>query len=1209
MFKSISMATPNSTVTATFTADETCQVGVPEASVVRVNGVLTTSRDISLSSGDKIDMDVTSGPGNGSVFIPWTYNGNECYFGVASKAASNRPTLKSKFRGKLWFEIGGTTLFSYKTASTENTLGLNGTTSGTQTTDLAPVIDPASKSIYFIRADGAQVYKTTYPSVPRSHTYLWNGQLGSSGNYESYVLCEDGFIYRGINAQKSTATYPDIRTMWSDGVNLYLAGVNKFLRLSDPETISQTYTTTETINYGVSLASTTMLVTASGKILKVVGTTITVAYSAAAVGVPSTFKNQFVFPICEEFKLRIFSNTGNFIKDVGTGDLLPWATGASNRDDYMALAGADSNDVLIYSSFDHGPSTHTFNYRTSYATMIGAELIGSHYLRTTNLTVPPNPAVGGINFPVWQAPINVDTGSGEANVVTEAEILGVAAAPNAIMLVNGLEADTFLANQRVQMIMRSNEGRRSTAMVVGNYAFDFQVRAEETVAFTTHVDADNKFLAPQVVFDFVIPPRVVDAPIAVSHGTMMLNGSVYNGHTPVNGGDQVQVIINVPDTLHSYWSLVSLADAQFALTINSAVTRVVDIQRYQEYSTLDTVSTISVAEDGSYDFPSYTDAKVFKDDVELTFPVDLLKDDELVVHHTRMSSWWLDTRETVILGPSINYVVEGFTTVDDMPENVDFGIVHMGVPDFDNPGDLIPEITGLSEDYSIIIYNEYMTFSINGGAPQEKPLVQNGDKVQAIYRVKNLFETMWVKTDLYDGTVYEFGQLNIDPALGEWMPPRPSVNFCGDYKWAQFFDDQKALSASVPLYQLTSSKKASQSVPVRLQNKLGVSPTVSGKWINPQLRNTSAPKGLETSIFFHMAATSAGSNSKPVIRNARNSESVILEPVIRSAAPSAPLRDITHNRLFKTLASRSFKLATYVWGVTPVRMQDEETSLRLADTEVKHEPAFGHPATYTNFTPTFHHEQSISPREVTPFYYYQELLSTRYGETSWTRYGPAVFRRATTGWSYMAELPPRWMDPVYLYMVETILRDIVIDGTWMNEQVIIPKIINPTWATDVMIRNKVIQPKKALEQVYRSKPITSSWAADNRHRSKIITPLFGNHETMAQKTTGGKFSNGSLVSKTIAPKIVSATTYTDFSKAGVVHARHNWSYSNPVRAGGLPTSQAAEAEAVAYNDVLPVTVYEQPEGTFSYVFARDTSLVCELQGTNLYATKWLIGGG
>lgn len=1180
MFKSISLATPNSTVTAQFTASEACQVGVPVNSTVRKNGTVTTDNPVVLAVGDKIELDATSGPGNGSVFIPWTYNGNQCFFGIASKAASNRPVLKSTSRGKTWNDIGGSTLFSYKTDTAETTLGLDGTTSGTQATDLIPVMSPESRDVYFYRDDGRQIYEYHFLTKPLSHAYMWNGAAGS---FTNYILCEDGFIYTN-SSTKSTAKITGATCMWSDGYNLFVGGPNLLVRLSDLNTIAQTYTTTEKIIYGVAQAGVSMAVTASGKILKLESNnTLTTLYSAAAVGEPTVFKNQFVFPICEEFKLRVYGSDGAFVKDVATGDLLPWSAGASIRNTQMVVSGADSNNVLIYTDLDTNPTTKTFTYRVCYAMPFSnGAIIASHYLRATNLAVPPNPAVSGINFPVWRAPVDVDTGSGEANVVTEAEILGVTVAPNAQLLVNGVPSDTYLTNQRVQMIMRSVSGRSASAMTIGNYAFDFQISGVTTEAFATSINVENKFLASQVVFDFTIPELTINAPIAVSHGTMLLNGSPYNGSTPVKGGDAIRVTINVPTSLTKYWSMVSLADAQFALTIASAVTRIADLQRFQDYSTLDTVSTITVDEDGTYYFPNYSDAKVFKDDVQLTFPVDLLKDDQLVVHHIRTSSWWLDPRDTIVLGPTINYVCRSTTTVDDAPDYIDFGKVHMGIPDFNFPGDLLGTISGLSDKFKVQIYNEYMTFSVNGGAPEEKPFVQNGDVVQAIYRVKNLFETMWAKVDLLAGTTYEFGELNIDPALGEWMPARPTSGVGGTYKWARYRDDLNGGQASVGLKQTPRIAPALASVGAKATPMLRPATQSKGLWANGNMgRKTNASKGSWVPMFqlFPPQPITPKVPTAPSYRPATMYAGARTPDTIAKAKSSVGFKPVTNNRVFNKIDGTSYARSTYAFEAMVPFLEDEPTSIRMVDQEVDHEPAFGYPATYTNFSPTFHHESSTSPRTVTPFYFYQELVVIRSTAPTWERLESRDIRFREVTWDFKTEdmLRSKAIQPVFF--TGTIMRSKIIQSTWNNGSILRSHTLSGYRAQPTLVG-------KTIQAVFAKKSTVAT---------KIITPKVAAKSSQAFKATP-------------------MATFKPISYSGVqgrawVPSKFNWSYDNPVQAGGLPTSQAAQEEATAYNNVLPVTVYQQPEGTFGYYFTRDTGLVCDIKGTNLYATKWLIGGG
>jgi hypothetical protein len=131
-----------------------------------------------------------------------------------------------------------------------------------------------------------------------------------------------------------------------------------------------------------------------------------------------------------------------------------------------------------------------------------------------------------------------------------------------------------------------------------------------------------------------------------------------------------------------------------------------------------------------------------------------------------MSSWWFDERSTILLGPSVNYRVVGITQVDGAPDNVSFGFVRLGIPDFPFQADGQATISGLSDGYSVEIFGDGLEFTVNGGPLTARPLVKNGDVVTATYTVRNLWENRFAKVLLDDGEEYEFGLVNVDPPLG-----------------------------------------------------------------------------------------------------------------------------------------------------------------------------------------------------------------------------------------------------------------------------------------------------------------------------------------------------------------------------------------------------------------------------------------------------------
>lgn len=775
MFGSISTATPNTIVTSSFTADRVCSIGIGSEYTVRRNGQVVTTRPINLVIGDTIAVDVLAPGPDDYVFVPWTFDGVQSHFAVVTREATNNPKLVRAFRGKAWFDFPVSQAFLARRWEPNENFERGLLTAFLQNTnrvvDTAVVLNETNNTaVYYEPGENLPRRIIQLDNTPQGITKLYNG---ASLNWEMYVLLVDGHIHRILHTgdiSKTVTPIADAKSIFSDGINLYVGGVNYVRVLSDMFTTSAIIPVpNDTILYGVALGTTAMFCGSSGRIYRLNGTTLETAYQGTTIGAPTTFKNEFVFPVTEEYILKVFSANGTFLRDVNMGAKLPWAI-SEYRDTSVAVTYADSPSVDVFTNLVGTPTptlTRTFSQKATFAQTNQGVLYSHHRMREFTMTVPANPPISGVSFPTWRAPVNVDVGTGEVVATTQASDLRCVASPGTTLLVNGLRnVTTFNSSNRISLITRSQEGRKRVAVVLGNFAYDFRVDADVNASFSTQANIVNQFLNSQVIFDVTVPPRVVSAPFAVSHGTARLNGATYDGTTPVNAGDIIRVTINVPPGATSYYSMLSIADSQFALTINTAATRDVDTQRFQNYLGTNTKSTIVVEETGIYDFPNYTYASVSRNGSQLTFPTTLTAGDTVEITHNRMSSWWFDERSTILMGPNINYRVIGITQVDGAPDNVSFGFVRLGIPDFPTQADGQATISGLSDGYSVEIFGDGLEFTVNGGALTARPLVKNGDIVRATYTVKNLWENRFAKVLLDDGEEYEFGLVNVDPPLG-----------------------------------------------------------------------------------------------------------------------------------------------------------------------------------------------------------------------------------------------------------------------------------------------------------------------------------------------------------------------------------------------------------------------------------------------------------
>lgn len=1159
MFGSISLATPNSTVTSSFTAVEACQVGVGAEYTVRLNGQNVTTRPFAVIKNDLVEIDVAAPDAAGYKFVPWTYNGVQSYFAVVSRQATNRATLKVMYRRKMWYSYPVTLSprWSYKSGNNAAVdASTNGTDSGFQGSDLVVLMDPLANSAHFIRSDNARVYQLNLPAKPIAHSRLFNGATRA---WESYFLGGDGIIYYyayNHAMTKSSTALANANSMWSSGTTLFVGGQGFVKILSDINTVTQTITTTENIVYGVTTGATIFAVSESGKIFKVDNGALTQLYSASMVGSPTVFKNQVVFPIPEEYKLRIYNVDGSFSQDLPTGDLLPWAC-VADRNATMAVTFADNTNVGLYTALSGDPTMAAFPFKVTFAVPIGPAVFADHYLRQFTITAPANPPITGVNFKAWNAPIGVDVGTGEQTLTTDASDLTAAASPNATMLVNGLTGATVVNNgNSLALITRSQQGRQSAAVVLGNYAWDFKINALPSTSFSTFISQPFNFRANQVVFNITVPAQVKDAPIALSHGNLVLNGNPYDGQTLVQAQDSLKITINVPASRNSYYSMLSIADSQYALVINTASVREASLERYQDYLSTTTTSTFTIDETGTYDLPNYTGVTVSKNNAVLTFPTTLTIGDVIVVNHTRMSSWWFDERDTALMGPSSTLVFKGVTAVDDAPDNIDLGTVHDGIPDFSFDADGQGTIAGLSDKYSVVIFGDDMLISVNGAPAVAKPTVKNGDVIRVTYIVHNLFDDRYVKTTLYDGRDYEFGVVHINPAKGvNWLPHR------NDNAEPIYWDR----AVVVPTQVAAASSMWQQGE----QN--------SSFAINSQYSSATIGTGLQSVSQFETSPVQAKTPA-PASQwemGITQSKTIMAEPgwemgIAQNKTPlPKPVADAPSTVVKSPKAKIDFYPVSASADWTPVAPIVATRSNYLDyDIEEKFITSFGHMSIFRTFEAYWEPFQDITARSV---------------QVDWTVYS---FNNIHSFDSYSTAVPSSSyakFNPVW----QNIARgpDLLVGIVGEHDDP------NRVW---VNIDSGLF----AFEAWDHDVPVD-------------LTPRF---ETMQKQLFGQQkplyVSPDKIFFGTNQPLKVQKGLAMAAGSSGVYVTDVHWSGNNPLAVGGYATeSDALAAGEVVAAGKLDVETYKQPEGAFSYVVKRETTLFCEIKTSDIVTGKWLLGGG
>ena len=1153
MFKSISVAVPNSIVTSSFTATEVCTVDFGENFTVRVAGQVVSTRPIVLAIGDQIEVDIVAPAANTTKYVEWFYNGNQCYFAVVANQGTTRPTLRPQYKNLLFTEYSGQAqvngaFVKKPTQNDDYAVSGNSWTNGPFDRDLVITFLPNDDNVRYLWSNDQYDYSLFSNTTVKSFAWLRNPTLGSR---DQIFLLGNGSLAKVRSDKTQTKGTVGIHTgatcLFSDGYTVFVGGPGILYSTSDLNTIAVNYPTTETILGGAACGPTAIVATKSGKLMKLTNGTLQEIYSAETLGQPSVFRNKFIVPVPTEYKLRIYNLDLTLHTEIDTGDYLPWAT-CSFRDRSFTMTAYESKDVFVYTDFTSAPTKITFNRNTTWCVQYEATLFGTYMiyyasslLGNYDTVAPANPLISGATFPTWTAPIDVDTGSGDKTITSLGEPTTASSAPNGKLLVNSAISTATKNGDRVSVIMRSTPGKRSTAIQLGHYAFDFVVNGTVTESRATYVQVPPQGRSNLVSFGITVPPKTDPAPVALSHGTLTRNGVAYDGVTPVSAGDILVANVYLPTDASYYFSMLSIADSQYALVANRATTYTSDIQRYQPYGGYTTKSTITVNETGTFDFPNYSHGQVSKNGQVLSFPTELQNGDTLEITHTRMSQWWLDERDTILIGPTANFIVKGTTEVDDMPVDMDFGIVHLGIPDFEFPGDLIPTMEGLSDGYEIVIYGDGLRFGVNGADPVDRPSVKNGDQIQAFYTVKNLFDDQYAKTLLLSGDEYEFGSIGIDSALGEYNVPGVE-NFYLPTNWAEY--DQQSLATA-----LASVSSFETHVPVSNEASVGLLVQESKDL------KTQAATGLMAFLY------SIGTTDSPTSKQGFFGTS-------SGATQSAPsMWDRPEFAETKT-SDLSVETSRFTYAGKQVNQN--------------YMMSFGHTVLPLPVEPYWLQNTDVSPPKVEPTYLYR-------GNALEYKFSPTF-----VGWN--------------------LLQFITFTGIWEKSQFEFR-----TWAPVWMLTNPY--------GVNRFGPDWFCESDQNRPETYgefLFADEAWDHVEMialdpqfVSTRHAGDFTHdpltypqaGLFYGQNIAEAPKPTSLFSVASGGGWYVADVLWDTNLPDETGGYETEETALEAAQAITTTLEITTYQQPEGTFSYVLKRDTSLVCEIQPSGLVARAWLLGGG
>ena len=884
MFSSVSNAVPNTPVSTRFTAEESCFITIPANpnNGVTVNGEPTLDTTIQLEPDDEIILNLTSPSEGEVVFYTWAYNGNPSYFAITSRSNQVNRTVRSSRNDLAWWEFPNPSPeVTYQGVNSDGILTYSieiddqvrlPLPEGRE--DILVFLEPSNnRVVFFYNIDGEtdgllsipnNFHTLEMPSKPRSIARLLNN---STLHYDLYVLCEDGFIYR-INDQfqitQSTVSHPSAAwVIVSDDLNLWVAGDQYLVRMSDMNTISQTIPTTEFITAGAASGPLVMFSAKGGRAIRVSGSQITPGHVGSWKGIPGVSNDRIWFPDPTNNRVIGYSARTaavNSFQTIGSVASLPWAVG-SNGDD-LVISYLDETRVGFLPRGISFASERTLLEDVMFIGCSENWIIGSTYLSDVRFTNVSTPVISGPEFGYREGPQACDVGSGDFQVSSENDQVTLRIAPNTRVVADGqilptsssVSNFTFDDGTFLGVSLLSDESPKSTVVVLATQAFDYVVRGVENNETTSIINPGVLPVSEISSFVFDIPSMVFNAPIAVGAGTLLVNGSRHDGVTRVSEGDTIEVILRLRTTAPNRSTILSLADSQFALIANGRPEVELALETEVPISSTEVVSNVTITQAGSYHIPFYTqNVSIVRNGNTLfpppsTSPISLNAGDELIINHVKSSAILDDFRRTYIIGPTTNFYVESGSFVDDEPDLVDFGIIPLlsGFPRLPALAPNIVTISGLTNGFSTEIFSDdpNVSFSVNGEDFEQRPLVQNGDLVEAQYIVRNLFDVKEVFTERSSGYPFRIGTIGIESPTEAIFLPYSKI-FAADIQWDIFESGSSAHYQNDPIFSSFETVLFSDSPTsmfVNFDQMETDSPT--GLFVNFDQMETDSPTGL-----------------------------------------------------------------------------------------------------------------------------------------------------------------------------------------------------------------------------------------------------------------------------------------------------------------------------------------------------------------------------
>jgi hypothetical protein len=535
MFSSLSSCVPNTNVSTEYRATYNHKLVVvdPLLTLYR-NGLQVTSQPVLVKTGDTLQVRLTTPAGYlAHRFHSYYIDGIEQYFAVVNQN-NYSPVLKEADVKRKWYNyINFTQEITFSTNALRNTQRLVGFGHGLiDVEELHVVLDPLTYSVSFYSVEQICISRVELPASPIEYRKSISDQQVGTYTHDLIVLGSDFKVYRIRFDRRYYASdefkpkalpffslddlpfqqdlpvggsfldlarkkflnslFPIVTALDVTSNQIWLAGAGAVYVLNrNFQLQNQIAVPGEEIVTLTCWQNGAVVTTKSQKAIFVNSATKTVLYTSTALGTPAKIDNDRVaVPESNAQRLLIFTDsTGSYTVWPTPGFVPAYCRNFENR---LWVTGHDTIDVLEYKG-DDTYGIHRFADKVTIVSVVGTSILASHYLKNytvLNLT--------GIEKVI---PFTMDSKLGPVSHIgsnpVEVKMLGdqniMPKAPNnTTVYTNGIENEPVSVGDYVSVSYRSSaQGRAKTVFVLGENAFDFEVRSVSSAQLTDHYKSGN----------------------------------------------------------------------------------------------------------------------------------------------------------------------------------------------------------------------------------------------------------------------------------------------------------------------------------------------------------------------------------------------------------------------------------------------------------------------------------------------------------------------------------------------------------------------------------------------------------------------------------------------------------------------------------------------------------------------------------------------